>query len=143
MLRSLFAVALALSVASSVRADDLIELKPDRCVTDQANLFTPMHLRQIYDVCTRLDRAGIAQIGVATVTNLGDRSRAEYAVELFKKWGLGHRKQRSDGVLVFLSPSDKKAGSYGVRVEVGDGLEGVLPDGKIGQLLDQVYIPER
>ena len=85
-----------------------------------------MHLRQIYDVCTRLDRAGVAQIGVATVGDLGDRSRSEYAVDLFKQLGVGSKKDNR-GVLLLLAPNDRK-----YRIEVGYGLEPIINDARAG-----------
>src|SRR5207302_2425489 len=48
------------------------------------------------------------------------------STELFKKWGIG-RKKDDRGVLILLSNTDHK-----YRVEVGYGLEPILPDGKVG-----------
>src|SRR5829696_7404894 len=117
----LFALSLPAALAAAEK-DGLVAIG-GTCVIDEARLFTPMHLRQIYDVCKRLNEAGVAQIGVAAVTSIGDRSRAEYGNELFKKWKLGHGKGRDDGLLILLTPSERGTG-YGIRVEVGYGLEG-------------------
>src|SRR6202040_3603020 len=49
-----------------------------------------------------------------------------YAVDLFKKWGIGS-KATNRGVLILLATQDHK-----YRIEVGCGLEPILPDGKVG-----------
>src|SRR5207245_2463646 len=82
---------------------------------------------------------GIAQIGVCTVPDLGDWTKEEFAVDLFRKWGLGHGKKHADGLLVLLVPG--KPGHRKIKVEVGYGLEGLLPDGKLGALIDQYAVP--
>src|SRR5260370_9429627 len=49
-----------------------------------------------------------------------------YAVDLFKKWGIGD-KASNRGVLILYAIDDRKS-----RIEVGYGLEPILPDGKVG-----------
>src|SRR4051812_38018085 len=92
---------------------------------------------QLKSLCSRLDHAGIAQIAVLTITPdiLGDDSIEDFAADTFKKWGLGHGKQKADGVLIVIEPGP--AGKRHTKVEVGYGLEGLLPDGKVGSLYDQ------
>ena len=96
---------------------------------------------QLKQVSSQLDHAGIAQIAVCTITEdmLGDDSKEEYAADLFKKWGLGHGKKKADGLLILMVPG--KPGHRKLKVEVGYGLEGILPDGKVGALMDQYAGP--
>ena len=60
----------------------------------------------------------------------------EAAVQLFSLWGIG-KKSKDNGLLLLWSTGDRR-----VRVEVGYGLEGVLPDGKTGAILDTYVIPK-
>jgi uncharacterized membrane protein YgcG len=53
-----------------------------------------------------------------------------------QKWKLGHGAKADDGLLLLIVPGP--AGHRGIRVEVGYGLEGILPDGKVGAILDEV-----
>ncbi|MFL5399020.1 MAG: TPM domain-containing protein [Myxococcales bacterium] len=108
-------------------------------VVDSAQIVDAASTARIQQIASRLDHAGIAQIAVCTVSDLGDASKEEYAVGLFQKWGLGHGKQRADGLLVLLVPG--KPGHRKIKVEVGYGLEGILPDGKVGGLIDQYAVP--
>jgi uncharacterized protein len=110
-------------------------------VVDKAGILDASAVQHIRDVASRLDHAGIAQIAVVTIPRdmLGDNSKEEYAADLFKKWGLGHGKKKADGVVIMLIPGPE--GHRGTKVEVGYGLEGVLPDGKVGALYDQYVRP--
>lgn len=110
-------------------------------VVDAAHVIDPQARAHLDQVASQLDHSGVAQVAVLTVTDqmLGDDSIEEYGVAVFKSWGLGHDKKRSDGVLVLFKPG--AAGHRLSRVEVGYGVEGVLPDGKVGALLDQYARP--
>ena len=59
----------------------------------------------------------------------------EYANRLFKEWGVGQAKQ-DNGVLVLVAPNERE-----MRIEVGYGLEGVLPDGLAGQIIRDDFTP--
>src|SRR5438105_4800324 len=95
----------------------------------------------VREVASRLDHSGIAQLALATVPEsaLGDDALEDYAVALFKKWGIGHGTKRDDGILVLFVPGTP--GHRKIRIEVGYGLEGILPDGKVGQIRTQQAFP--
>ncbi|MGH9681345.1 MAG: TPM domain-containing protein, partial [Candidatus Acidiferrales bacterium] len=76
--------------------------------------------------CTEVDRKAQAQIAVVTVSSLEGEPIEEFSVDLATAWGVGP-KQASRGVLILLAPNDRK-----YRIEVGYGLEAILPDGKVG-----------
>lgn len=71
------------------------------------------------------------QIVVATVPNLQGLDENKYAVELFEKWKIGN-KEFDNGVLVLLSLEEKR-----IKIEVGYGLEGAIPDSVSGRILDE------
>ena len=48
---------------------------------------------------------------------------ADYGYRLGREWALGDA-ERNDGILLIVAPNERK-----MRVEVGYGLEGVIPDG--------------
>src|SRR6266852_5625270 len=110
-------------------------------VVDRARVLDASATSHLHDLSERLDHAGIAQLAVVTVTEamLDEASKEEYAADLFKKWGLGHGKRKADGLLILFVPG--KPGHRKVKVEVGYGLEGILPDGKVGALIDQYAVP--
>jgi len=110
-------------------------------VVDKARVLDPSAVQHVTDVASRLDHAGIAQLAVATVPEsyLSDLSLEDYAVALVQKWGLGHGKKRDDGLLVLFVPG--QPGHRKIRIEVGYGLEGILPDGKVGQIRTERAFP--
>lgn len=110
-------------------------------VVDRAGLLDANAVAHVTSVASQLDHAGIAQIAVCTVppSALGDDSLEEYAVALFKKWGIGHSAKRDDGLLVLFVPG--APGHRQIRIEVGYGLEGILPDGKVGQIRTEQAFP--
>jgi uncharacterized protein len=77
-----------------------------------------------------------AELAVATVRDLGGRDIDGAAVDLFHQWGVG-RKGHDDGVLILLAVAERR-----VRIEVGYGLEGILPDGRCGFIIRRVMGPD-
>ncbi|MBN1546673.1 MAG: TPM domain-containing protein, partial [Syntrophaceae bacterium] len=81
-----------------------------------------------------LDKTGTAVV-VATVKDVGDNAPDMYANELYQAWGIG-KKGEDKGVLIFLALQERK-----IRIETGYGVEGILPDGLVGEILDRYVIP--
>ncbi|HYY52791.1 MAG TPA: TPM domain-containing protein [Myxococcales bacterium] len=130
---------LALLMLVGIPADRLPDFTD--YVVDRAKVVDPGVRQQLLDLASRLDHAGIAQLAVLTVTPeiVGDDSIEDFAAETFRKWGLGHGKKKADGVLIVIEPGPP--GQRHTKVEVGYGLEGVLPDGKVGALYDRYARP--
>src|SRR5262249_16450191 len=59
----------------------------------------------------------------------------QYALQMFNQWGVG-KKGVDNGVLVLVAPSDRK-----IRIEVGYGLEPILPDGLAGAIIRTQFLP--
>ncbi len=75
------------------------------------------------------------QIAVVTVRNLGGDYIEHYAAELFKDWGIGKEKE-DNGVLLLLAIDDRE-----LRIEVGYGLEGALPDSLAQRIINNDIVP--
>ena len=78
---------------------------------------------------TQLDRATSAEVAVVTVRTLGGHTVEEYATALFNAWGIG-KQDRDNGVLILVAVDDRA-----MRIDVGYGLEGILPDGLAGSII--------
>ena len=85
--------------------------------------------RQLEAYCGNVERATGAQFAIVTVDSLEDEPVEDVAVRLFKEWGIG-KKGTDEGLLVLLAIKDHKN-----RVEVGYGLEPIIPDGYAGGVL--------
>ncbi|MGH9432599.1 MAG: TPM domain-containing protein [Terriglobia bacterium] len=112
--------------AAAARAQKISGLKPTGYVNDFAGVISATARAQLGALCTEVDQRAHAQIAVVTVRSLDGDTIDDYANNLFTRWGIGGKKT-DRGVLILVSPSDHK-----YRVEVGYGLEPILPDGKVG-----------
>src|SRR5258707_1242972 len=124
ILLSLFMVALA--VPCLLSAEPLKNLKPTGYVNDFAQIFNANTTKQLNSLCEDLDHDAKAQIAIVAVETLDGADIESYAVDLFKQWGVGG-KSLNRGVLILLAVQERR-----YRVEVGYGLEPILPDGKVG-----------
>ena len=115
---------LAFSLAAD--AEPAKSLQPTGYVNDFANVLDSSTKSQIEDVCHQVDDKARAQIALVTINTLEGSDIESYAVDLFKQWGIG-AKSTNRGVLILYAIQDHRA-----RIEVGYGLEPILPDGKVG-----------
>lgn len=104
-------------------------------VNDYAGILNNETENYIVNTNQSLQRKTGAQIVVVTVKNLEGKSLEEYATTLFRKFGIGDSK-KNNGLLLLLALEERQ-----FRVEVGYGLEGVLPDAKTGRIQDEYIIP--
>jgi uncharacterized protein len=103
--------------------------QPTDYVSDFAHVLSPEAIARLDSIAAQLDHsAANAQIAIVTVRSLNGDDPADYADELESKYKMG-RKGSDRGVLVLLAVDDHK-----YRIEVGYGLEGILPDGKVGDI---------
>jgi len=119
-------VVIFLSLATALRAQPISQLKPTDYVNDFAHVLRQNTIADLDNICLQIDQKAHAQIAVVTVQSLDDSDIESYAVDLYKKWGIGS-KSTNHGVLVLVATQDHK-----YRIEVGYGLEPILPDGKVG-----------
>ena len=83
-----------------------------------------------------LNRKTGAEVAVVVLPGLDGGEIQDFSNRLFEQWGVG-RKGKDDGALMVVALEDRK-----VWVEVGYGLEGALPDGKVGRILDTAVVPQ-
>lgn len=114
---------------------------PPIYVQDYAGLLDEQTKSNIINLGTQIEKRSGAQVVVVTVDKLGASDIREYANELFRKWGIGD-KEKDNGILLLVNKENLLTGKSGkVRIEVGYGLEGAIPDGKAGRILDNYVLP--
>ena len=107
-------------------AQPVSQLRPVGYVNDFADVLDAGTIAQLESTCQQIDQKAHAQIAVVTIQSLDGSDIESYAVDLFKQWGIGN-KASNRGVLILLATQDRH-----YRIEVGYGLEPILPDGKVG-----------
>ena len=133
--KNIFYVALVLCFAGKLWAKDTFPPRPSQFVSDYAQVLTSPQAQQLEAVITELEQKTSAEVSVVTVNSLDGADIESFAMELFKKWGIG-KKDKNNGVLILVALQDRE-----VRIEVGYGLEGILPDGKCGSIIREVMTP--
>ena len=129
--------AVFLFLPAPARAEAVADLpQPTGYVNDFAKVLSPEAVARLTSICEQLDHsAANAQVAVVTVHDLNGDDAADYANQLEDHWKMGN-KGLNRYVLVLLAVADRK-----YRIEVGYGLEGILPDGKTGDI-GRAMIPD-
>ncbi len=117
-------IFLALTVA--LRSEPVSQLRPTDYVNDFSHILDQATIAQLDDICRQIEQEAHAQIAIVTVRSLDGSDVESYASDLFKQWRIGS-KATNRGVLILVATQDHQ-----YRIEVGYGLEPILPDGKAG-----------
>lgn len=75
------------------------------------------------------------QVVVLIIPSLQGETLEDYSIKVAETWKLG-QKDKDNGVLLLIAQNDRK-----VRIEVGDGLEGSLPDITCGHIIRREIVP--
>ncbi len=127
---------LALGTSSEANADDDPYPTLKFWVTDNANVLLHEEELDIEAVCVEVFEKKGAEIAVLTVNTTAPDDISMFAVRTFEKNPLG-QEGKDDGVLVMVATDDREW-----RVEVGYGLEGVLPDILVAQIAEKYLVPD-
>jgi uncharacterized protein len=130
-------VALVLALAGGpARAADKYPPSQGTAVNDFAHVIDPANAAKMEGLSREiLEKTGAAVV-VVTVPELGPGEEiTQYVNGLYQAWGIG-KKGEDKGVLIFLAVKERK-----IRIETGYGVEGVLTDGIVGEILDRFVIP--
>lgn len=105
-------------------------------VTDMAQMLDESTEAQLNSVIAQLERENGTEIAVVTVPETApSASPKEFTTALFNHWGIG-KKGQNNGVLFLISKSDRR-----VEIETGYGIESILPDAKVGNIIDTQITP--
>ncbi len=123
------AVLVLLAFGASLAALDLKSLKPQGYVSDFANVVDPQSRAQLEAYAGQMERTTGVQMALVTLKSLDGEQIDDVTNTLFRQWGVG-KKGKDEGIMLLLSVQDHRD-----RIEVGYGLEPILPDGFDGSIL--------
>jgi len=126
-------VSLCLFVPSAEAAETFP--KPRGPVNDFAGVIDAHSKSMIERVVREVWEKTATAVVIATLTTIDDNDPADYANRLYEAWGIG-KKGEDKGVLIFFALKERR-----VRIETGYGVEGILPDGRVGEILDVYVVP--
>lgn len=127
------ALILALALAAPAAALEVPYLSGR--VNDHAGLLSPAARESLEAKLKDFEERTGHQAAVLTLHSLEGAPLEDFALKVARTWGLG-RKGQNDGVLFLISKNDRK-----LRIEVGHGLEGALPDALAGRIISNEVAP--
>ena len=113
-----------------------IPQKPQGYVSDYAGMLSASERRNLEEKLARFERETSNQLIVATFPGLEGEALEDYSIRLAEAWKPG-QKGKDNGVILLVFKKDRE-----VRIEVGYGLEGSLPDAVAKQIIENEIIPE-
>jgi uncharacterized protein len=134
-IRSMLAATLALVALAAPAAAQSFPPLTGR-VVDAAQVLGPSLRAELAAKLRALEAQTSHQLVIATVPSLNGHTVEDYANRLFRAWKLG-RNDQNDGVLLLVAPTERK-----LRIEVGYGLEGVLPDAIAKVIIEDLMVPQ-
>src|SRR4051812_46705515 len=108
---------------------------PPKLVNDFANALSPEQKEILEERLVAFDDSTSNQIAIVTIPTLGDYDIESYSNKLFRSWGIGTAKH-DNGILILVAVNDHK-----MRIEVGRGLEGPIPDVTAKDIIENDLAP--
>jgi uncharacterized protein len=129
-------LALLAGPLAAAPTDDLLQsLQATADVNDFAGVLSQPERNALEQRCRELRERTGSQLTVVTLRSLQGGDVDDFTEKLFRKWGVGQGEQ-DNGVMLLVAVEDRRA-----RIEVGYGLEPVLPDALAGRILQEQLFP--
>lgn len=140
MLTAALLVLLFSPIVAAAASDIPKPLPGELYVQDFVGALSETEEQQLEELGRKLDNATGAQVVVMIIESLKGQDVAQFGVDVIRDYGIG-AKDKNNGVLLIIETDPTKKGNRDVYIAVGQGLEGALPDGKIGRILDEYTYP--
>ena len=144
LLTALQLVVVAVLPAQSPGVDTLFPRQPDGYVTDRAGVVDAAANARMTSLIERLRATTGAEIAVVTLPTIGQEDETEVALAIGRAWGVGPNApvgspRRNAGIVLLLVPlQNHEPGTGHIRIEVGQGLEGVITDAGAGRIRELI-----
>lgn len=119
----------------SVSGDEVRIPSPQGFVSDFAEVISTPTRQQLTNLLQELKEKTSAEIAVVTVDTTQPLSTFDYAMKIAETWKPGAKGQ-DNGVVFLVAVKDRK-----MFIVTGYGVEGALPDGKVGAIQDEYIVP--
>jgi uncharacterized protein len=104
-------------------------------VSDYTNTLSTSEISELELVLAHFEQETTNQIAVVLIPTLEGDNLEDYSIRLAEKWKIG-QKGKDNGVILLIVKQDRK-----IRIEVGYGLEGALPDSLAGEIIREKLAP--
>ena len=137
MLRRINSLVILLFFCGSVLAQDIVPVPSlESRVTDQTNTLAAAEKNSLESKLKSFEQSKGSQVIVLIVSTTGDETIEQYGIRVADQWKIG-REGVDDGVIFLVALQDRK-----MRIEVGYGLEGAIPDAMAKRIITQIVTPE-
>jgi uncharacterized protein len=109
--------------------------RPDGWVTDRTGTLSKDQIAQLERKLAEFEKETTNQIVVVLLPSLEGGSLEDFSIRLAEKWKVG-QKGKNNGVILLIFKKDRR-----IRIEVGYGLEGALPDALAGEIIRREIAP--
>ncbi len=129
-------LGLLLFMAGSAPAAEVIPPQPARYFNDYAGVVSSGTAQQLNQQLEEFEKATSSQVVVAVFPKMQSGSSIEdYTIRVARAWGAG-QKDKKNGAVLFVFVQDRR-----MRIEVGYGLEGALPDAMCKRIIEEQIKP--
>jgi uncharacterized protein len=122
------------SLIIQLNADPVFPTRKD-WIVDDANILSNNVKETLLRFIIELEQKTSAEVVVVSVKELNDYTIEQYSIRLAELWKVG-KAGKDNGIILLIASNEKK-----VRIEVGYGLEGIIPDGRAGEIIRNNIIP--
>ncbi len=126
---------LTLSIPTTAQNLDFLPDRPTGMVNDYADMLTTSEEQRLERKLINYRDTTTNVIAIAILESLEGNSVEEVGTELFNNWRMWEG-DRYNGVLILISESDRA-----IRIEVGYGLEGAIPDVMANRIINEIITP--
>lgn len=133
---TLVVVVLAAALAARTASADVAIPRNDGWVTDLAGMLTSQQEEALESLMESYKAGSGHEIALLIVPDLGGNSLEGLALAVARGWGIGGKETHA-GALLLVAKDERK-----IRIEVGRGLEGTIPDSISGRIIRDVIAPE-
>ena len=112
----------------------------DFYIQDHAGILSTEQKAELNRLGRQLNDATGAELAVLTLPSIGDEPVETFAVKALREYQLG-KKNENNGALLVVTTIPNSDGNRHFELSTGYGLEGALPDGKVGRIMDEVAVP--
>lgn len=109
--------------------------QPSGHVNDYADILSSSEQQQLETKLRNYRDTTTTVIAIATINSLEGRNVQEVGTELFNRWNIWEG-DKNNGVLILIAKEERR-----MRIEVGYGLEGAIPDILAGRIIRNVLNP--
>jgi uncharacterized protein len=135
-MKRLILTVLLISISLTTNALALeVPSRPIGRISDYTKTLKTKEIKELEQTLAQFERETTNQIAVVLIPTLAGDNLEDYSIRLADKWKIG-QKGKDNGVILLIVKQDRK-----IRIEVGYGLEGALPDSRAGEIIRKNIAP--